>query len=165
MDFQLDVTPVTQPNYFQSYSDKGPTALAESQAGGTALSPERRKQARVTSTDAVVLKPLEIARHDASTQTGSKKSSAATSGTKHQVATGVSKLVAARETRLALLAKKYEGEPSREDSARLALVTERIRRLQPRVTRRDVDVLTNVVEQVEQVTDSLAQMRRRLGLA
>jgi hypothetical protein len=64
-----------------------------------------------------------------------------------------------------LLAKKYEGEPSREDSARLALLTERIRRLHPRVTRRDVDVLTQVVDQVEEVTDGLAQLRKRLGIA
>lgn len=164
MDIQLDVTPVTQPAYFQSYFDKGRTPISERHASiGSA--PERRKQSSVSPTDTVVLKPFEIARHDSSSQTGTQKSQPVGAGVKSQQANSSSQLVAARETRLALLAKKYEGEPTREDSARLALLTERIRRLQPRVTRHDVDVLTKVVDQVEQVTDSLAQMRLRLGIA
>lgn len=164
MDFQLDVTPVTQPPYYQSYFDKGRTPLPERRSG-VGTSPERRKQAPVSPTDTVVLKPREIARHDVSTQTGSEKARPTSAKAKQPHAAGVSPLVAARETRLALLAKKYEGKATHEDSARLALLTERIRRLQPRVTKHDVDVLTRVVDQVEQVTDSLAQMRQRLGIA
>lgn len=164
MDFQLDVTPVTEPTYFHSYSDKGRPPDAQHYTGIASL-PERRKQVAVSPTDAVILKPREIARHDGSTQTGSQRMQPVVSGAKPQHQTGASQLAAARETRLALLAKKYEGEPTREDSARLALVTERIRRLQPRVTKRDVEILTQVVEQVEHVTDSLAQMRQRLGIA
>lgn len=164
MDFHLDVTPVTEPTFFQSFADDGRTPIAERRIG-PAPSPERRKQVSISPTDAVVLKPFEIARHDTRTQTGAKKSSTAATGVKPLQIAGASQLVVAREARLALLAKKYEGEPTVEDSARLALLTERIRRLQPRVTKRDVDVLTQVVGQVEQVTDSLAQMRQRLGIA
>lgn len=164
MDFQLDVTPVTQPTYLQSYSDKGATPITERRTGFVP-SPDRRKQELPRQTDTVVLKPFAIARHDTSTQTGSKKTVPTLSKGASQQKAGSSQLAVARETRLALLAKKYEGQPTVEDSARLALVTERIRRLQPRVTKRDVDVLTKVVDRVEQVTDSLAQMRQRLGLA
>lgn len=163
MDAHIDVTPVTEPPYFQTYFDKGRRPSPDLRTA-TLSTPERRQLPSVSSTDTVVLKPREIARDESSLQTGEKQTRVLSSKPSNTQGSR-SPLVAAREAKLALLAKKYEGEPTREDSARLALLTERIRRLHPRVTKHDIDVMTTVVSQVEDVTDTLAQLRNRLGIA
>lgn len=70
----------------------------------------------------------------------------------------------ARDTRVALLARKYEGLSTVEDDARLAILTARLRKLSPRVTSADIDSLTTMVGELEQVSSNLDEIRSKFGL-
>lgn len=70
----------------------------------------------------------------------------------------------ARDARVALLARKYEGLSTVEDDARLAILTARLRKLSPRVTNADLDRLTTIVGELEQVSSNLDAIRSRFGL-
>lgn len=70
----------------------------------------------------------------------------------------------ARDARVALLARKYEGISTVEDDARLAILTARLRKLSPRVTSADIDKLTTMVGELEQVSSNLEEIRRKFGL-
>ena len=73
----------------------------------------------------------------------------------------------ANSDRVALLARKYVAKEQRfgdEESARLAILTERVRRLLPSVTAREYEVLEGALKVVNQVMESDAEIRRRLGL-
>ena len=71
----------------------------------------------------------------------------------------------ANRTRLALLARQYvAGTLSTEEEARLAIVSERVRRFIPRVTVEDFEMLGHMLEEAQQI--ELADMARwkRLGI-
>lgn len=70
----------------------------------------------------------------------------------------------ARDARVALLARKYEGLSTVEDDARLAILTARLRKLSPRVTSTDIDNLTTMVGELEQVSSNLDEIRSKFGL-
>ena len=70
----------------------------------------------------------------------------------------------ARDARVALLARKYEGLSTVEDDARLAILTARLRKLSPRVTSVDIDKLTTMVGELEQVSSNLDEIRSKFGL-
>ena len=70
----------------------------------------------------------------------------------------------ARDARVALLARKYEGLSTVEDDARLAILTARLRKLSPRVTNADLDRLTTIVGELEQVSSNLDAIRSKFGL-
>ena len=68
-------------------------------------------------------------------------------------------------TRLELLARQYvSGDLSPEEEARLAIVTERVRRLIPRVTAEDFEMLERILEDANQVEAEDIERRRRLGI-
>jgi hypothetical protein len=68
-------------------------------------------------------------------------------------------------TRLALLARQYEAARlSIEEEARLAIVTERVRRLIPRVTVDDFEALQAILEEAERIESADVERRRRLGI-
>ena len=68
-------------------------------------------------------------------------------------------------TRLALLARQYvAGELSPEEEARLAIVTERVRRLIPRVTAEDFEMLERILEDATRIEAEDIERRRRLGI-
>lgn len=66
--------------------------------------------------------------------------------------------------RIALLVRQYSGAKSKENEVRLAMLTERIRRLDPSVSESQVEVLTEIVEHTEEVSDKLAAIRGRFNL-
>lgn len=70
----------------------------------------------------------------------------------------------ARGARVALLARKCEGLSTVEDDARLAILTARLRKLTPRVTSADLDNLTTMVGELEQVSANLDAIRSKFGL-
>ncbi len=70
----------------------------------------------------------------------------------------------ARDVRLALLARKYEGTASVEDTARLQILTERLRKLAPRVTHQDVEQITEMVADAEGIAARLAAVKEKFGL-
>jgi hypothetical protein len=70
----------------------------------------------------------------------------------------------ARDARLALLARKYEGTASIEDGARLQILTERLRKLSPRVTSRDVEQVADMVSEAERVAARLEAVKKKFGL-
>jgi hypothetical protein len=70
----------------------------------------------------------------------------------------------ARDARLALLARKYEGAASVEDTARLQILTERLRKLSPRVTEKDVEQVAEMVADAEGIAARLAAVKEKFGL-
>ncbi len=73
-------------------------------------------------------------------------------------------VVKARDARLALLARKYEGTASVEDTARLQILTERLRKLAPRVTAADVEQVAEMVADAEGIASRLAAVKEKFGL-
>jgi len=72
---------------------------------------------------------------------------------------------AANRIRLELLAREYvAGILSDEEGARLAIVSERVRRLIPRVTVEDFEALEHILDDVQQIELSDITRRRRLGI-
>jgi hypothetical protein len=70
----------------------------------------------------------------------------------------------ARDARLALLARKYEGVASAEDGARLQILTERLRKLAPRVTPHDLEQVVEMVADAESIAARLAAVKDKFGL-
>ena len=71
----------------------------------------------------------------------------------------------ANRDRLQLLARAYvAGKLSTEEEARLAIVTERVRRLIPRVTSADFEELERIAEDLRRIELEDSQRRIRLGL-
>jgi hypothetical protein len=70
----------------------------------------------------------------------------------------------ARDARVALLAKKYEGVATTEDDARFAILTARLRKLDPRVTDQDHAALNAIVADLEDASSSLDTIRSKFGL-
>ena len=70
----------------------------------------------------------------------------------------------ARDARVALLARKYEGVSTVEDEARIGILTQRLRKLLPRVTPGDVDALSTMVGELEAVSANLDAIRSKFGL-
>jgi hypothetical protein len=73
-------------------------------------------------------------------------------------------ILKARDVRLALLARKYEGAASVEDTARLQILTERLRKLSPRVTDRDVEQVAEMVADAEAISARMAAVKEKFGL-
>jgi hypothetical protein len=70
----------------------------------------------------------------------------------------------AKDARRTLLAKKYAAKSSKEDHARLDILTERIRLLSPRVTEVEVDMLTSIVDQAGAMSATLEEIRSKYGI-
>jgi hypothetical protein len=70
----------------------------------------------------------------------------------------------ARDARLALLARKYEGTASIEDGARLQILTERLRKLSPRVTSEDVAQVEDMVSEAERIAARLDAVKKKFRL-
>ena len=68
-------------------------------------------------------------------------------------------------TRLAMLARRYvSSHYSPEDDARFLLATERLRRLMPRTTLRDMERLEELASATEEDLAANADLRKELGL-
>ncbi len=69
----------------------------------------------------------------------------------------------ANQSRLALLAREYvAGQLSTEEKARLAIVSERVRRLIPRVTVQDFEELERIATDLKQIGSENTERRRRI---
>ena len=72
----------------------------------------------------------------------------------------------ANRIRLDLLAREYVNKHlSPEEEARLSIVTQRVRRLIPRVTIEDFEALERIAERLQRIGSDDADRRRRLGIA
>lgn len=151
---ETDVTQVSSFTSYQGYRDVDATPIN----GRTVARPEH--------TEYVSLKPPVIQRPTVSTPM-------AFNGPKfykENIGANVEPLEnspvdIASEQRLALLVQKHEGASTREENARLKILTQRLRRLSPRVTAGDVVALTTMVEQIEEVSTDLDDIRRQFGIA
>lgn len=75
----------------------------------------------------------------------------------------VSPADSANQSRLELLAREYvAGQLSTEEGARLAIVSERVRRLIPRVTLQDFERLEGVGKELKEIESDNAELRRRI---
>ena len=75
----------------------------------------------------------------------------------------VSPADSANQSRLELLAREYvAGQLSNEESARLAIVSERVRRLIPRVTLQDFERLEVIGRELKEIESDNAELRQRI---
>jgi len=77
----------------------------------------------------------------------------------------ISQADVANRARLELLARQYVNKLSPEEDARLSIVTERVRRLIPRVTVEDFEALERIAERLQRIGSDDADRRNRLGIA
>lgn len=76
-----------------------------------------------------------------------------------------SPLETTRNHRLAILAREFEGaELTREDEARLAILTQRLRRLAPKVTAKSWTIAEEALTQLETVSARIDDISARYGL-
>ena len=66
--------------------------------------------------------------------------------------------------RTVLLARKYAGQGDNEQLARLEILTQRMRKLVPRVTPEAVDAIENSLSQIEARRERRAEMASRRGM-
>jgi hypothetical protein len=72
----------------------------------------------------------------------------------------------ANRTRLELLARQYVSKKlSAEEEGRLAIVTERVRRLIPRVTIEDFEELERIAVEIKRIGSENSERRKRLRIA
>jgi len=70
----------------------------------------------------------------------------------------------ARRARVSLLARKYGGSSSVENEARIDILTERLRKLSPRVTPTDLSTMGGIVDDLEKISSNLDEIRAKFGL-
>ncbi len=70
----------------------------------------------------------------------------------------------ARHDRIQLLARKYGGKIDAEGEARLAIVTARMSRLNPRITPSQIRRLEDLQDVTAEIGDALAALRSRFGV-
>lgn len=149
---QLDVTPVSGPPYIHEYR------------GGTANPLGDPLKREVQATEMVSGKPLQIQRGNVATPL--------VSGLRHKPqmeaiqteAADDALLISARESRITLLVRQYDGSTTKEEAARLEILTQRLRRLSPHVTVADVDELSNVIGRIEEISTRADELRGRFGI-
>ena len=73
-------------------------------------------------------------------------------------------VIRVRDERVALLVRKYEGMSTTEDEARFQILTQRLRRLSPRVTPEDLNSLSTMVGHLEETSADLDAIRGKFGL-
>lgn len=75
--------------------------------------------------------------------------------------------IKANSDRVVLLARRYVAKAkfSAEESARLAIVTERVRQLVPAVTSSEFELLEHVLNVVREIGESDTDIRQKLGIA
>ncbi len=76
----------------------------------------------------------------------------------------VNEIEKARAARLRLLAREQEGAASPEDSARFEILTQRLRRLSPRVGEQDIEVIANMLDDAEAISETVEAIRKKYGL-
>jgi len=74
-------------------------------------------------------------------------------------------LSSAVSRRTLLLARKFGAGANREEISRLEILTERLRKLSPRVTSEQIDLQAEMVGMVEGISSKLASIRERLSAA
>ncbi|HVW63470.1 MAG TPA: hypothetical protein VHB01_00525 [Nitrosospira sp.] len=145
----IDMTPVSNSPHYQEYHDRGRTPLSD---GKHRLSPTH-----------VVSEISPIGRF---TISSTRIESEPLQEQQKLIVDDTEEfyppyLEEARDSRIALLVKKYEGATAStsEDSARFDILTERLRRLSPRSGPNDLEVLTGMMDQIERVTADLINLR------
>ena len=148
-----DVTPANAPAYSVEWRQGGATPL-----------PGARKEDR-TVTEFVSFfgdRPRVSSPAMAVTPIGGRNQSRAAVFEGQEQRPAAPDLVAkAAKDRGLLLARKYGGGVNREDASRLAILTERLRHLVPRVTVEQTDILTQMVGHLEETAGVFVAIRDR----
>jgi hypothetical protein len=145
----IDMTPVSNSPHYQEYHDRGRTPLSD---GKHRLSPTYV----VSQISPIGRFAMSSTRIESESLQEQQKLIVDDTEESH-----LPYLKEARDSRIALLVKKYEGAAAstNEDSARLDILTERLRRLSPRSGPNDLEVLTAVMDQIENVSANLLNLR------
>ena len=70
----------------------------------------------------------------------------------------------ARDRRIELLVRKFDKTSTTEDDARFHILTQKLRRLVPRVTERETNQLASTVAMIEELTADLDATKTKYGL-
>lgn len=155
MDANYDTTPLTRPPaVVKPYTDRGQTPFAE-------------RPVEFRAQTAPVSSPLVETTNQSdgsATMTTEERHLSASRPNLPQESVFEEQVVKARDARLALLAKQYESRSTREDDARMEILTERMRRLVPSVTPGAIAQLEAVVGRVEQTAAKLDDIKRRYAI-
>lgn len=150
----LDRTPASSPPFFQEYKERPRTPLSErgkvQSNNQTAFSSEKFLFARpgyyTPTLDDLRQRPNESLFTDSFERSEFDPSSSM------------------KKARVSLLVKKYVGSASKEDSARLDILTARIRNLAPRVSTEEIETLSSIVDKLESSSALLADLRQRYDI-
>ena len=143
----LDITPVSTPPHFQEYRDKGRTQLSDRELSPAATHiVDREPRLGQFRLEAATPTELEILHDTRNSSIGD---------------TDLSNIDETRDSRITLLIQKYEGAATIEDSARLDILTQRLRQLSPRSGPYDIEILSAMVDEVEQVSDDINKLREK----
>ena len=148
-----DVTPANAPAYSVEWRQGGATPIPKARESGRAVtefvsfSGDRPR----VSSPTVAVTPIG----------GRNQSWAAVSEGQAQQPAAPDLSAKAAKDRGLLLARKYGSGVNREEASRLAILTERLRHLVPRVTIEETDVLTQMVSHLEETSGALAAIRSR----
>jgi hypothetical protein len=150
-----DVTPITQPVSAVYFADRGSgTPLREYSTEKESLIPregETPLSAYASAAPYIIRVPGQVGESpNSEVHTGEPMLNA--------------KQLAEREARIALLVRKFEGAGSIEDDARFKILTARMRRLEQTSDERVYRLLSDVVSDIEAVTENLDSIRAKFGL-
>lgn len=149
----INQTPVTEPRFGQIYFDKPKTPqyaeLVSSQPQSRSSTSARSIQLRkIATSDDLTLTVADLSQRSA------KEAVAVDQGISAHT-----ELDKARNLRVVLLAQKFEGKLNRESGARLAILTQRIERLSPRITEANLNVLSGLIDEMEEVSSGIESLR------
>lgn len=155
----IEQTPVFYQSYTQTHFERPSTAAPTNE----------RRRLNTKSTDANSIALRGVAVSSVATATVAE----IISGFQHRRALDATSKVADRpmgvaektqQDRVALLAKKYAGKLDSDASARLEILTQRMRLIRPRVTLATLSKMERTAEEVDEVTDGIAALRAEFGI-
>jgi hypothetical protein len=148
----LDITQASNPPFFQEYRDKGRTTFVE----GEKSAPQ--------GTHFHVLTQPSFRRDASQTTLESERDVETIAFDEAPSFSAPTQLDLTSSHRSTLLVMKYEGASSKENQARIDILTQRLRKLSPRVTESDINHLDGAISSIESVSETVDALNRKYGM-
>lgn len=148
----IDITAITGPSYFQEYRDKSQT-------------PWSRPPSLTIGVKLPTSNVAEVKKSTDETPLANRYLNSLKTKIDDDVdPSEVDPLFATKQSRIKLLMMKYEGTAQREDSIRLEMLTQRINRLEPRITENEIAKLDLATAIIENLSDDIDDILHQLEL-
>lgn len=154
----IEQTTVFHPSYTQTYFERPSTA--------NPITERRRADIKTTVANSIELRSINSDTAPTATVADIAKGfqsrrAVDNAGVIEGVATNSDKT---QQDRVTLLAKKYAGKLDPDASARLEILTQRMRLMRPRVNSAMLNRMENIAIEVNEVTDGIAALRAEFGI-